>query len=92
MFLKLGCVLTVLLVTRWTVAGQAPLSMAFSRQKCWSGLPYPASGDLPDPRIKPLSLMSHVLGDGFFTTSTTGEAFSKTYFAQTSPYVFVKQV
>ena len=36
-------------VTRWTVARQAPLSMGFSRQAYWSGLPFPPLGDLPDP-------------------------------------------
>ena len=34
---------------------QAPLSMGFPRQEYWSGLPFPSSGDLPDPRIKPRS-------------------------------------
>ena len=42
-----------LFVTPWTVAYQAPLSMGFSRQECWSGLPFPSAGDLPDPGIKP---------------------------------------
>ena len=37
----------------WTVAYQAPPSMGFSRQECWSGLPFPSPGDLPDPGIKP---------------------------------------
>ena len=36
-----------------TVARQAPLSMGFSRQECWSGLPFPSSGDLPNPGIQP---------------------------------------
>ena len=40
------------LVTPWTVACQAPLSMGFSRQEYWSGLPFPSPGDLPDPGIK----------------------------------------
>ena len=39
--------------TPWTVARQAPLSMGFSRQKHWTGLPFPSPGDLPDPGIKP---------------------------------------
>ena len=43
-------------VTPWTVALQAPLSMGFSRQEYWSGLPFPPPGDLPDPGIKPESL------------------------------------
>ena len=42
-------------VTPWTVAHQAPLSMAFSRQKYWRELPCPAPGDLPNPEIKPVS-------------------------------------
>ena len=41
------------LATPWTVAHQAPLSMEFSRQEHWSGLPCPPPGDLPDPGIKP---------------------------------------
>ena len=39
--------------TLWTVAHQAPLSMGFSRQEYWSGLPFPSPGDLPDPEIEP---------------------------------------
>ena len=42
-----------LFATRWTVAYQAPLSMGFSRQECWSGLPFPSPGDLPNPGIEP---------------------------------------
>ena len=37
----------------WTVARQAPLSMGFSRQEYWSGLPFPSPGDLPEPGIEP---------------------------------------
>ena len=43
------------LATPWTVAHQAPLSMEFCRQEYWGGLPFPSSGDLPDPGIKPMS-------------------------------------
>ena len=43
------------LATPWTVAYQAPLSMGFSRQEYWSGLPFPSPGDLPDPGIEPRS-------------------------------------
>ena len=39
--------------TPWTIALQAPLSMGFSRQECWDGLPFPSPGDLPKPVIKP---------------------------------------
>ena len=44
-----------LFVTPWTVACQAPLSMGFSRQEYWNGLPCPPPGDLPNPGIKPRS-------------------------------------
>ena len=57
----------------WTVACQTPLSMGFPRQESWRGLPFPSSGDLPDPEVKPLSL---ALAGGFFTTSATWEALS----------------
>jgi len=42
-------------VTPWSVALQAPLSMGFSRQEYWSGLPFPTPGDLHDPGIEPVS-------------------------------------
>ena len=45
-----------LFATPWTIAHQAPLSMGFSRQEYWSGLPCPPPGDLPNPGIKPVSL------------------------------------
>ena len=44
-----------LLATPWTVVYQAPLSMGFSRQQSWSGLPFPSPGDLPNPGIEPTS-------------------------------------
>ena len=50
---SLSCVR--LFVTPWTVAYQAPPSMGFSKQKCWSGLPFPSPGDLPNPGIEPRS-------------------------------------
>ena len=43
------------LATPWTADCQAPLSMGFSRQEYWNGLPFPSPGDLPDPGIKPQS-------------------------------------
>ena len=58
----------------WTIALYAPLSMGFSRQEYWSGLPCPPPGDLPNPGIELASLVSPALSDGFFTTSTTREA------------------
>ena len=42
-------------MTPWTVACHAPLSIGFARQEYWSGLPFPSPGDLPDPRIEPVS-------------------------------------
>ena len=62
-----------LFATQWTVGRQAPLSMGFSRQEYWSGLPFPAPEDLPNQGIKPLSLMSPwlALAGRFFTTSAT---------------------
>ena len=41
--------------TPWTIAYQSPLSMGFSRQEYWNGLPFPSPGDLPDPGIEPRS-------------------------------------
>ena len=61
-------------LTLLAVAHQAPLSMGFSGQEYWSGLPCPPPGDLPNPRIKPTSLMSSALASGFFTTSAIWEA------------------
>ena len=49
-----------LCATLWTVACQAPLSMAFSRQEYWSGLPCPSAGALPNQAIEPASLMSNL--------------------------------
>ena len=51
----------------WTVDSQASLSMEFSRQEYWSGLPFPTPGDLPDPRIEPTYFTSPVLVGRFFT-------------------------
>ena len=53
----------------WTIAHQAPLSLGFSRQEHWSGLPFPSPGHLPDPRIEPVSLASHALTGRFFITT-----------------------
>ena len=58
----------------WTVACQAPLSVGFSRQECWSGLPCLPPGDLPYLWMEPASLMSPVLAGEIFTTSATWEA------------------
>ena len=55
-------------MTPWSIAHQAPLSMALSRQEYWSGLPCPPPGDLPDPGIE---LAFPASAGGFSTTSTT---------------------
>ena len=57
-----------------TVAHQAPLSMGFSGQEDWSGLPFPSPGDLPNPGIEPEYLMAPTLAGGFSTTSSIWEA------------------
>ena len=62
-----------LCATPWTVACQTILSVRFSRQEYWSGLPFPSLGDLPPPSIEPASLTSPALESEFFTSSTTWE-------------------
>ena len=63
-----------LFVIPWTVAHQVPLSMGFSRQEYWSGLPGPPRGELPDAGIEPASLTSLALAGRFFTTGAPREA------------------
>ena len=60
-------------VSSSTVVHQATLSMEFSGQEYWSGLPCPPPGALPDPSIKPTSLAFPALADGFFTTEPHNE-------------------
>ena len=60
-----------LFVTPWTVARQVPLSMGFSRQEYWSGLPFPSPGDLPNPGMEP---WSSALAARFFTIWAIREA------------------
>ena len=63
-----------LFVTPWTIGGQTPLSMGFSRQEYWSGLPFPTPpGDLPNPGIEPASPVSPALTGRFFTTEPPGK-------------------
>ena len=64
-----------LFVTLWTAARQAPLSMGFSRQEYWSGLPFPPPGDLLDPGIELASPASSALAGGFFTNEPPGKSF-----------------
>ena len=61
-------------VMLWTVACQAPLSMEFSRQEYWSGLPFPPPGDLPDPGIDLTSLVFSALAGRFFSTMPPGKS------------------
>ena len=61
-------------VTALTVVRQAPLSMEFSRQEYWSGLPCPSPGDLPYPEIKLASLVSPALAHGLFTAVPPGKS------------------
>ena len=57
----------------WTAAYQAPLSMGFFRQEYWSRLPFSTPGDLSDPGIEPVSLVSPELAGRFFTTLPPGK-------------------
>ena len=67
----LSCV--QLFATPWAVALQASLSMGFSRQEYWSGLPNPPPGDLPDPGIELASPVAPALAGGYFTTEPPGK-------------------
>ena len=60
-----------LFATLLIVAHQAPLSLGFSRQEYWNGLPCPPPRDLRDPGIEPTSFVSPALAGGFFSTSIT---------------------
>ena len=66
-----------LFATPWIVICQAPLSMGFSRQEHWSGLPFPSPGDLPNPRTEP---SSPTLAGRFFTTEPPGKPLPLWYF------------
>ena len=66
-----------LFVTPWNIAHQAPLSMGFSRQEYWSGLPFSTPGDLLNPGNKPVSLSPPALASRFFTTVPTGKPLNR---------------
>ena len=73
-------------MTSWTIAQQAPLSMEFSRQEYWSGLPFPSPGDLPDPGTEPVSpklqadsLLFEPLGKGCPQTPSAQALFSQAW-------------
>ena len=68
-----------LFATPWTVACQVLLSMEFSRQEYWNGLPFPSPGDLPNPGIKSVSLVSPALADKFFTTEPSVYTYTNTH-------------
>ena len=75
---KTSCVLSCFscgqpFATLWTVAWQTPLSMRFSRKEYWSGLPFHSPGHLPNPGIKPVSVMFPAFAGRFFTTRATWE-------------------
>ena len=57
-----------LFVILWSIDHQAPLSMRFSKQEYWSGLPFPSPGDLPDPGFEPISPAPPALAGWFLTT------------------------
>ena len=62
-----------LFATSWIIFSQASFSMEFSRQGSWSWLPFPTLGDLPDPGMKPVFLVSPKLAGGLFTTVPPGK-------------------
>ena len=68
-------------VTPWTVACQAPLSMRFSRQEYWSGLPWLPPGDLPDPGIEPASLLPPTLVEGSLAPVGKPPSSAKEYYS-----------
>ena len=59
-------------VIPWTIACQAPLSRGFPTQEYWNGLPFPSSGDLPDPGVESVSLESPALAGRLFITEPPG--------------------
>ena len=79
----LSCV--SLFVTPQTISHQAPVSMGFSKQEYWSGLPFSTPGDLPDPRIKPESLAPPAFAGRFFTTVSPGKP---SWYTIQSQYIF----
>ena len=68
---------TELFMTLWSVAHQTPLSMRFSRQEYWSGLPFPSPGNLPNPGIEPASPVSPALKVDSLLTEPSGKLKTK---------------
>ena len=74
-----------LFATPWTIAAQAAVSVGFSRQEYWSGLPFPSSGDLPDPGIEAASSESFTLQADSLLLEPLGKPINVL-----SPYIRVK--
>ena len=70
-----------LFVTPWNVGYSAPLSMEFSRQECWSGLPFPPPESLPKPEIESASLMSPALAGRFCILAPPGKPLCSVQFS-----------
>ena len=81
--------LCLTLETPWPVARQAPLSMEFSRQEFWSGLPFPSPGDLPDPGVKPASA---ALAGDFFMVEPPGEPHNEGYSSHSIVQMITQQL
>ena len=73
-FIYVKCSVVPDSATPWTVAHQAPLSMGFPSQEYWSGLPFPSPGNLPDPTIKPVSLVFFCIAGGFLPAEPSGKS------------------
>ena len=91
------CVLSrvQLFATPWIVDNEAPLSIGFSRQVYWSGLPFPTPGDLPHPWVKSECPASPAVAGGFFTTEPPGKPscsvllyFSRYYIVRLKMFLF----
>ena len=76
---RCACMLGRLYATPWTVVCQTSLPMGFSRQEYWNGLLCLPPGDLPDPGIEPMSLMSAALARRFVATSASWEALTEVH-------------
>ena len=73
------CVCFQLFEAPWTAAWQTPLTMEFSKQEYWSGLPFPTAGDLPDSGIKPTYLASRALAGRISCIYTDIHSFLKLF-------------
>ena len=65
--------------------------MGFSREECWSGLPFSTPGDLLHPRVKPASLVSPALAGKFFSTGTPGKPYASHTSLIFSPFIMLFQ-